>query len=101
MYNIPTGPSDYPTPGSDAGGGGGGGGSSGSAGNNNEAKTGRPSPFMVSIMSSAPFGLADWIAKSFSFNVIMLNLGVYCCFCLYKLALLWWGNSILSCFLYG
>lgn len=46
MYNIPTGPSDYPTPGSDAGGGGGGGGSSGSAGNNNEAKTGRPSPFM-------------------------------------------------------
>ncbi|XP_059430373.1 transcription initiation factor IIA large subunit-like [Corylus avellana] len=38
MYNIPTGPSDYPTPGSDTSGGGG--------GNNNEAKTGRPSPFM-------------------------------------------------------
>lgn len=38
MYNIPTGPSDYPTPGSDAGGGGG--------SNNNEAKAGRPSPFM-------------------------------------------------------
>ncbi|KAG6678182.1 hypothetical protein I3842_14G067600 [Carya illinoinensis] len=37
-YNIPTGPSDYPTPGSDAGGGGG--------SNNNETKAGRPSPFM-------------------------------------------------------
>ncbi|XP_040994002.1 transcription initiation factor IIA large subunit isoform X2 [Juglans microcarpa x Juglans regia] len=49
MYNIPTGPSDYPTPGSDAGGGGG--------SNNNETKAGRPSPFMQppsSWMSQRP-----------------------------------------------
>ncbi|XP_040992208.1 transcription initiation factor IIA large subunit-like [Juglans microcarpa x Juglans regia] len=39
MYNIPTGPSDYPTPGNDTGGSGGG-------NNNNEAKGGRPSPVM-------------------------------------------------------
>lgn len=50
MYNIPTGPSDYPTPGSDTGGGGGGGGGGGSSGgsgtNNNDPKTGKPSQFM-------------------------------------------------------
>ncbi|KAG6631388.1 transcription initiation factor IIA large subunit-like [Carya illinoinensis] len=39
MYNIPTGPSDYPTPGNDTGGGS-------NSNNNNEAKGGRPSPFM-------------------------------------------------------
>lgn len=50
MYNIPTGPSDYPTPGSESGGGGGG-------SNNNEAKAGRPSPFMVNTTSFAPLGL--------------------------------------------
>jgi len=56
MYNIPTGSSDYPTPGSDTagggGGGGGGGGSSGGSGtNNNDPKTGKPSQFMVNITS--------------------------------------------------
>ena len=55
MYNIPTGPSDYPTPGSDTGGGGGGGGGGGSSGgsgtNNNDPKTGKPSQFMVNITS--------------------------------------------------
>lgn len=42
MYNIPTGPSDYPTPGNDTVGSG-----NGNGNNNNEAKGGRPSPFMV------------------------------------------------------
>ncbi|KAF7805427.1 transcription initiation factor IIA large subunit-like [Senna tora] len=37
MYNIPTGPSDYSTPGNDSGG-------------NNEIKGGRPGPYMVSSL---------------------------------------------------
>lgn len=38
MYNIPTGPSDYPTPISD---------NIGNSGGNSEMKAGRPSPYMV------------------------------------------------------
>lgn len=60
MYNIPTGPSDYPTPGSDTSGGGG--------GNNNEAKAGRPSPFMVNITLLAPFFLLVSIVKALMLN---------------------------------
>ena len=38
LYNIPTGPTDYPASGNDTGGGSGG---------NAEVKGGRPSPYMV------------------------------------------------------
>lgn len=46
MYNIPTGPTDYPASGNETPSGGGGGGSSGGAGGNTEVKGGRPSPYM-------------------------------------------------------
>ena len=38
MYNIPTGPSDYPSSGNESG------------VNNNEIKGGRPGPYMVKLM---------------------------------------------------
>lgn len=53
IYNIPTGPTDYPASGNENGGGGGGGGGAtgpgtgGSASGNAELKSGRPSPYMV------------------------------------------------------
>lgn len=46
IYNIPTGPTDYPASGNETPSGGGGG-SSGGAGGNTEVKGGRPSPYMV------------------------------------------------------
>lgn len=48
IYNIPTGPTDYPTSGSETpSGGSGAGGGGGGGGGNTDMKGGRPSPYMV------------------------------------------------------
>lgn len=86
IYNIPTGPNDYPASGNDTAAAG------GSGNNNTETKSGRPSPYMVKSTFSLLF-----------FSVIFVS-GLVLMICLYEVHAEWLnficslnGNFLCSC----